>query len=430
MTDPRSEGGLYAAIQAGLDSSPGQGEGDGLWTELANRVDPAVYRPRVRPDVEVKTFRLRWGNDYAMVANPTELVHYQLQPSEAELLPLMDGTRTVKEIVVERLQDSGDLGIEDVVELVETLRQGNFLTDRFVDLREILRRASDTASAARQQARTFVRTLSIEWTGAHRLVAWSYRYLLRFFFRPAVAVPVGLIALLGLMAFIAVYRRGTFELGGGSAAAQAIVLLAMDYVLTFIHELGHAVVLIHYGRKVKSAGFMIYFGSPSFFVESSDVLMLDRGQRIVQSFAGPYAEVVVSGLASLFIWAFPDATISPFLYTWVIINYFVIFMNLIPLLELDGYFILADLIQVPDLRPRSLRFIRYDLWRKLRARTDHEAGGGLALYAILGIAFTIFSSTAIFFWETIFGASSPTSGAAGRWAGCCCWRSRCSWPGR
>ena len=57
---------------------------------------------------------------------------------------------------------------------------------------------------------------------------------------------------------------------------QTLVLLVMDYILTFIHELGHAVVLVHYGRKVKSAGFMIYFGSPAFFVESADGLMLDR----------------------------------------------------------------------------------------------------------------------------------------------------------
>jgi hypothetical protein len=62
-------------------------------------------------------------------------------------------------------------------------------------------------------------------------------------------------------------------------------VLGMDYVLTFIHELGHAVVLVHHGRKVKSAGFMIYFGSPVFFVESSEVLMLDRKERIVQAFA-------------------------------------------------------------------------------------------------------------------------------------------------
>ena len=112
---------------------------------------------------------------------------------------------------------------------------------------------------------------------------------------------------------------------------------------------------------------------------------------MAESFAGPFAELVVSAFAAIFIWAFPDSPLAPFLFTWAVINYFVIFLNLVPLLELDGYFILADLIQVPDLRPRSLQFIRYDLWRKLRGRervTKQEVG--LALYGFLGVAFTIF----------------------------------------
>ena len=80
-------------------------------------------------------------------------------------------------------------------------------------------------------------------------------------------------------------------------------------------------------------------------------------------------------------------------------------MNLIPLLELDGYFILADFIEIPDLRPRSLAFTRHDLLRKLRHRerfTKQEIG--LGVYGILGIAFTIFSFyTAYYFWRTVFG---------------------------
>jgi putative peptide zinc metalloprotease protein len=397
--------GIYATIADRLDEAEPEEDGAGLWDELAARVDPAAYRPQLRPDVEVKTFKLRWGNDYAMIANPTELLHYQLNVNDVPLLELMNGTRTVREIVVERFQDSGDMELDGVVSLVRELRTGNFLTDRYVDVRDMVKRAAHPESRARAKTREFVKTLSIEWTGAHRLVDWFYRRFVRFFFRPVLGTAAAVVAVLGLVAFFAVYRSGRFELGGGSAATQTFILLGMDYLLTFIHELGHAVVLVHHGRKVKSAGFMLYFGSPSFFVESSEVLMLDRNERISQAAAGPYAELIVSGVAAIFIWAFPDTGIAPFLYTWAVINYFVIFMNLIPLLELDGYFILADLIQVPDLRPRSLRFIRYDLWRKLRRRehmTKQEMG--LALYGILGVAFTILSVfTAFFFWKTIFG---------------------------
>jgi putative peptide zinc metalloprotease protein len=402
---PAGRPGLYATLTERLDETAGDEDGQSVWEVLAERVDPAEYRPELRSDVEVKTFSLRWGNDYAMIANPTDLLHYQLEIGDVPLLPLMDGSRTVRQIVVERFQESGDMELDGVADLVRELRQGNFLTDRFVDVREIVKRAADPISRTRAKAREFVKTLSVDWAGAHRLVEWLYRRLLRHFFRPAVVVVTTLIAAVGLVAFFATIQSDRFELGGDSLAIQTFVLLGMDYVLTFIHELGHAVVLVHYGRKVKSAGFMLYFGSPVFYVESSEVLMLDRRQRIVQAAAGPYAELVVSGAAAIFIWASPESPISPFLYTWAVLNYFVIFMNLVPMLELDGYFILADVIQVPDLRPRSLRFIRYDLWRKLRGRervTKQEVG--LALYGFLGVAFTILSVfTALFFWKTIFG---------------------------
>ena len=151
--------------------------------------------------------------------------------------------------------------------------------------------------------------------------------------------------------------------------------------LTYCHELGHALVLVHKKRRVISAGFLIFFGSPAFFVNASDGLMLDQRDRIVQSFAGPFAELMLAGVASIVMIATPDTTLAAFLYRFALINYFVIFMNLIPLLELDGYWIFSDLIQVPNLRRRSLAFIQHDLWHKLRVweRLTWQEGG-LAFY--------------------------------------------------
>jgi CRP-like cAMP-binding protein len=87
------------------------------------------------------------------------------------------------------------------------------------------------------------------------------------------------------------------------------------------------------------------------------------------------------------------------------LNYYLVMMNLIPLLELDGYYILADVIQVPDLRPRSLGFLRDDLVRKIRHRERFSKQEvGLALYGILGIAFTVFALYSSYrYWKTIFG---------------------------
>ena len=148
-----SERGVHAAVQDALETAPSAGDGRGLWDRLSMLVDPAELRPQLAPDVEVKEFHLRWGNDYAMIANPRDLLHYQLEPGEIELLPLMDGTRTVKEIVVERFRESGDMELSGVADLVQTLRVGNFLTAPFVDVRAAVGRSIDSADAVRTRSR-------------------------------------------------------------------------------------------------------------------------------------------------------------------------------------------------------------------------------------------------------------------------------------
>jgi CRP-like cAMP-binding protein/Zn-dependent protease len=417
MAEPAATS-VYDAVSARLPGSP-RAEMPDLWRGLDERVDVASFRPKLAEDIETRTFRLRAGGTYTMLGNPRDLVHVRLQPGEEELVPLMDGTRTVKQMVVDRFEDSGELDLSGAADLVEELRHGNFLTARYVDTYAAIGRRLDTSNSAARAVRQFVRTLSIEWEDAHRFVAAAYRGGLRFAFLRPVAWFLGVVAVLGLIAFALVYRSGRFGLTGHSAVVESLILIVMNYFLTFAHELSHALALVRRGRRVKSAGFMIYFGSPAFFVDVSDGLMLEPRQRIMQSFAGPYAEMMIAGAASIVVWLAPDWAGSGLLYRFALLNYFVIFLNLVPMLELDGYWILSDVLQSPDLRPHSLAFVRYDLWRKLRRRerfTKREIG--LGLYGTLGVLFTIFAvGTSIFFWREVFGGLVTTlwsNGVGGR----------------
>jgi putative peptide zinc metalloprotease protein len=385
-----------------------------VWETLAAEVDGRTWRPELGSWVEVRRFEARGGQAYAMVGNRRDLVYYRLDAAEVDLLPLLDGTRTLGEIVVAQLEHSGELDTAAVVELVRSLHSGGFLTDPYVDVDAALARAlAPRGLQARLTA--LARTMSIEWSGAERLTQWCYRHGLRYLFRPVGIVVSLAVGIAGVAAFVAFaagegLRYDAKHLGFGFA-----LLFVLNLLLIFIHELGHATVLVHYERRVRSSGIRIYFGAPAFYVDSSDALMLDRGKRVAQSFGGPYFELVASGVAAIALWRWPGSILAPTLYSFVFLNYYVLLLNLTPMLELDGYFIVSDAIRVPDLRPRSLAFVRRDMWVKLRKRERWSAAElGLFLFGTVGVAFTIFCLvTAFWFWEHTFGGLIGTLWEAG-----------------
>jgi putative peptide zinc metalloprotease protein len=304
-----------------------------------------------------------------------------------------------------------------IVGLIRTLHRGGFLTDPYVDVDRALARAL-APTGLRASLAAFARTLTIRWSGAEQLTRWLYRHGIRYMFRPAGIVVAALVAVLGIVAFVAVLSTQGLDYDTRSLGAWVALLLALNFLLVFIHELGHAAVLVHHGRRVRAAGFRIYFGTPAFFVDSTDGLMLDRPARIAQSFGGPYFELVASGIAAIALWTWPHGAVAPLLYSFVVVNYYVVLLNLTPMLELDGYFILSDALRMPDLRPRSLAFVRHDLWHKIRHRERFSAGEiGLLLFGTVGVAFTIFVLVSAFwFWEHTFGGLLRALWNAG-WAG-------------
>jgi len=377
-----------------------------VWKLLDDRVDLAKFRPKLASDIERKHFEDRAG-PFVMIANPRDLIHFRIEPGDAEILDLLDGTRSVEEIVVQRLEDAGEIELSGVADIVLTLYESNFLERPYVDSMTAVKEALDPRPSIRKKLRRFARTLTIGFGSPQKMVEWFHdRAGFKIFFNPWVNVFTGAASVAGLIAFFVLVHRKTFAIEATShLAAEGLILLALNYFLTFAHELGHALVLIHNGRRTKEAGFQIYFGCPTWFVDASDGLMMERKQRVLSSFFGPYADLFLAGVGSLILFAWPHIVVGHVMYKFIALNYFLIFLNLIPMLELDGYHITSDLLQMPDLRPRSLTFLRHDLVRKLwRRERWHGNEVGLALYAVLGVGFSIlaFVSGGLY-WKELFG---------------------------
>jgi putative peptide zinc metalloprotease protein len=289
-----------------------------------------------------------------------------------------------------------------VAGLVWSLYTENFLTQRYIDVDHMLDKAMHPS---RRKLRQFARTLSVNWEQPERPVKWAYDHGLRWTLTKPFVITSFFIVVAGVWAFVKNYQSHLFGLTGKSLLIGFLVLIAIDYFMVAVHEMGHALVLFHNGRRMKNAGFQLYFGCPAFFVDASDGLMMARKWRVLQAVAGPYGQAVGAGIASIIAWAYPQWAVSETLYRYSVLAYLNIFLNLTPLLELDGYWALSDLLKIPDLRPRSIEFVQHDLVHKLRTRERwHAADLGLLLYGVLGLVATVLILfSGFFFWRVVFG---------------------------
>lgn len=136
------------------------------------------------------------------------------------------------------------------------------------------------------------------------------------------------------------------------APEQLLSMWVLLAVLKVIHEFGHGYAVRAFGGAVPEMGVSLIVFTPCAYVDASaSWAFSSRIRRIVVCLGGMYFESWIAGLA-LFVWAFTDSGMMHAVayQTMVLASITTIGFNMNPLLRYDGYFILSDLLQVPNLR--------------------------------------------------------------------------------
>jgi len=134
---------------SGLDTS-----GTDVWEALGDALDLGSLRPKLAEGVEVVRFSTRWGSGYTMVKNPRGPAYFRFSAEDGDVLELLDGTRSVRELVVERMRDSNAFEFDNVVELVQLLEEGDFLEQRWVDTYGLVRERVASSNPGRDSVRS------------------------------------------------------------------------------------------------------------------------------------------------------------------------------------------------------------------------------------------------------------------------------------
>ncbi|WP_433802949.1 hypothetical protein [Actinomycetospora sp. CA-084318] len=199
-------------------------------------------------------------------------------------------------------------------------------------------------------------------------------------------VPV-LLSRVGLVVLGVVVLGGVVALALGRPSGPTVSSHpALDGLLGFVvvlamaaaHELAHAVALVHYGGRPRRAGVGFYWGSVSYYVDSTDALHLPRRARVVQALVGLAVDVVSISLLAITAHLSSSALITAVFWRLAVIGLVDLVTNALPILELDGHWALADHLDEPDLAPRA----RAAVADRLRRR---PAPRWLALYGGLSL---------------------------------------------
>jgi putative peptide zinc metalloprotease protein len=194
----------------------------------------------------------------------------------------------------------------------------------------------------------------------------------------------------------------------GSLPRSSLVWIASIALHVVIHEAAHALTCKHFGRAVHRVGVGWYYLAPVAFVDTSDMWVAARWPRVLVSAAGPYSNLVLAGIAALA--ALPPAAdgVKDVLWSFSIIGYVLAAVNMNPLLELDGYYVLMDLLEIPNLRSRALECLGSLLRR--RARAEPQRDGLVLFFGAASLAYGIAMGLGV-----LFASRTWIGNVAGAW---------------
>src|SRR6266550_876760 len=143
-----------------------------------------------------------------------------------------------------------------------------------------------------------------------------------------------------------------------------------------LHEFAHGLTCKHFGGRVREIGFLLIYFQPAFYCNVSDAwLFPEKSKRLWVTFAGAYFETFLWALATL-VWRAtdPSSSLNHFALVVTVTSAIKWFFNMNPLIKLDGYYLLSDWLDAPNLRKKAFGYVGDQIKRLWGAASGRFAG--------------------------------------------------------
>jgi putative peptide zinc metalloprotease protein len=359
----------------------------------ANWFRVAAVRPRLRDHVRITRQHFR-GDRWFVLEDLVENSVHRFAPAAQQAIGLMDGTHTLDEIwtSLEALGEERPTQ-DEMIHLMAQLDSANLLaTERLPDFSEMSHRARRVASSKLWRRLANPLYLRIPLCDPDR------------FLESTVGLARPIWSLWGFLIWLCVVGYGalqaalhwtalTHDLADRVLARDNLLILAVTFpILKLLHELGHCYAAKIGGASVHEAGIMTLVVMPVPYVDVSGAgAFTNKWRRALVGAAGMLTELFCAGIAMI-IWqnVEPGLVRAAAFNCLLIAGVSTLLFNGNPLLRFDAYFILSDLIEIPNLGARANRYYGYLVNRYafgVRGQTSPvQASGEAAWFAFYGVA--------------------------------------------
>lgn len=323
----------------------------------------AELRPRLRGHVTLQRHTYR-GQLWFVLTDPLSGRVHRFNPVAYQVIGLLDGRRTMQEIweiALDRLGDEAP-SQDEVIRALAQLHAADLLQAELPpDLTELGARGGRTRRRRVLQYVANPLSLKFPLLDPDRMLERLLPLYAPFFSRIGAVAWIVFVGF-GLVLAAEHWRELTADITDRVLAPHNLALLWIVFpLLKACHEFGHACAVKAWGGPVHEMGVMLLVLVPIPYVDASAAAALpDRRRRAVVGAAGMMVELALATVALIAWLNMQPGLARAAAYDVIFIaGVSTVLFNANPLLRFDGYFILSDLLDIPNLRARAGGMLRY-----------------------------------------------------------------------
>jgi len=193
-------------------------------------------------------------------------------------------------------------------------------------------------------------------------------------------------------------EKSSFEILGSSVVGFFFYFFIVMAPVIALHEWSHGLALVHYGGSPGEIGTGLLYLGPFFYIDARDSWTLQRRQRILVYMAGNLSTLLVGSALVLITFLLPlNPSAFHFISMTAFFCFYMTLWNLVPTFDSDGYYALADILNIPNLRQDSVDYLKHLLNRALRRHEKKDQRSlkikkkmALLAYAVIASVFFVY----------------------------------------